>query len=508
MVRRSVRHSVGSRTLALVCAVGVSVLIGAPAPQAQSLEEREKALAEREAQLEKRERELAQRSGLPAVSATLPGGNVLPDARPGQCYAKVLEPAKFETIEEKVIAREASSKIDIVPAKYELVEEKVLVKEASNKLVPVPAVYETVKETVELEPARTVWKTGTGRGVKDATDRTVAAALRLGLPASPKPGACFAEFREPAQFETKDEKVLIKEASSKIEVAAAKYELVEEKVLVKQAAQKLVEVPAVYETKVEKVQIKPATTTWKKGRGLIERVDHVTGEIMCLVEEPAQFKTVKKRVLKSPATTKKVEIPAQYITVKKRKLVTPASEKKIEIPAEYTTVKKKVQVKTASVGWRSVGTEGPGDLTGRKLCLTEIPARTKTVTKRVLKTPATTKKVDVPAEYRTVKVRKLVSPAQEKKIEIPAEFRVVPKRKQVADEKLVWKPVLCETNATPSLITDIQNALKNKGFNPGPVDGAIGRQTLAAVDAFQRKNNLARGGLTVDTIQALGVRVN
>ena len=64
-----------------------------------------------------------------------------PDAQPGECYAKVLVPAKYETISEKVVKREASEKVTIVPAKFEWVEERVLSKEASETLTVVPAVY-------------------------------------------------------------------------------------------------------------------------------------------------------------------------------------------------------------------------------------------------------------------------------------------------------------------------------------------------------------------------------
>jgi hypothetical protein len=49
--------------------------------------------------------------------------------------------------------------------------------------------------------------------------------------------------------------------------------------------------------------VKPATMVWKKGRGPIQRVDDATGEIMCLVEEPAVYKDVTRTVVKTPATT-------------------------------------------------------------------------------------------------------------------------------------------------------------------------------------------------------------
>ena len=84
--------------------------------------------------------------------------------------------------------------------------------------------------------------------------------------------------------------------------------------------------PPVYENVTERILVKPAYTTWKKGRGPIEKINQATGEIMCLVEVPAEYRTVTKRVLKTPAGTKKVTIPAVYKTVKKRIMVDGAAD--------------------------------------------------------------------------------------------------------------------------------------------------------------------------------------
>lgn len=70
-----------------------------------------------------------------------------------------------------------------------------------------------------------------------------------------------------------------------------------------------------------------------------------------------------------------------------------------------------------------------------------------------------------------------------------------------------WRPVLCETNMTGTTITDIQRALKKAGYNPGTIDGKIGRQTMVAVDSFQRANGLPRGGLTMQTLEKLGIKL-
>lgn len=434
----------------------------------------------------------------------------LPDAKPGECYAKVVIPAKYETKTEEVVISEPSERIEVIPPKYEWVEEKIQVKEPSFKLIPVPATYETVTEKVEIKPASTQWLLTTPNGkVKTAGASLIAYAKGAGLPAdAAKPGDCFLEYYKPAVYRTETEKVLVKEAGEKVSVAPPKYEWVEDKVLVKDASTKVVQVPATYETVTEKILVEPAKTVWKKGRGAKERIDNATGEIMCLVEIPAKYKTVTKRVVKTPATTKTIEIPAQYKTVKVRKLVQPAQEQREEIPAQYEEITKRVKVSEESVTWVREGEAAPEGAkpTGNKLCLKQNPAVYKTVTKRVIKTPAGTKRVEIPAVTKTIKVRKLVQPAQEKRIEIPAKTQKVTKKTKVEDERLEWRQILCDTNTTPELVKKIQTALNAAGYKIA-VDGILGDATLRAVDNFQRKNNLARGGLTMDTLKALNVEL-
>jgi hypothetical protein len=85
-------------------------------------------------------------------------GQALPDAKPGECYAKVMIPAQYKTETQEIIKRDAFEKIEIVPAKYETVVEKVLVRQGGEKIVPVPAVYGIQEERIEVEPARLIWR--------------------------------------------------------------------------------------------------------------------------------------------------------------------------------------------------------------------------------------------------------------------------------------------------------------------------------------------------------------
>jgi len=81
----------------------------------------------------------------------------LPDAKPGECYAKVITPAKFATRSEEIVVQDASERIETVPARYETVDQTFVVKESSRQLAVLPATYAEEFEKVEIRPAETTW---------------------------------------------------------------------------------------------------------------------------------------------------------------------------------------------------------------------------------------------------------------------------------------------------------------------------------------------------------------
>lgn len=276
-----------------------------------------------------------------------------PNARPGECYARVLFPEQYRTSEERVLAREASERFEVVPARYETVTETVLVKEASSRLEVIPAEYSTVEE-----------------------------------------------------------RVLVRPASSRIE-----------------------EIPATYRTVSEQVLDKAAHTVWKKGSpesfggAVVSQSVNGTGELMCLVEVPATYRTVTRTVVDTPATTREIEIPAEY----------------------------------------------------------------KTVTRRVVSKPATTREVVIPAVYDEVEVTRLVEAASSRRIEIPEEYKTVTKREKISEARLEWQEVLCEVNATSSVVLELQQALDAKGYNVGGIDGRLGPGTISAVNQYAKSIGVPQG---------------
>jgi outer membrane murein-binding lipoprotein Lpp len=55
------------------------------------------------------------------------------------------------------------------------------------------------------------------------------------------------------------------------------------------------------------------------------------------------------------------------------------------------------------------------------------------------------------------------------------------------------KRVIAEVKSRPN-IRQIQTALQNAGYDPGTIDGRMGRQTRDAIKAFQAANNISADG--------------
>lgn len=245
---------------------------------------------------------------------------------------------------------------------------------------------------------------------------------QVAIPAAPtsKPGQCHALVNVPAKLISKTEPVTIQEAGETLEIIPDKYEWVEQKVLVSEETKTLEMVPATFKTveeKVvveperrefevipakytesqEKVMVKPAMRVWRKSRS---GAAALSGEVMRLIEAPAQYKTVTKR--------KMVEKPQIRETV---------------IPAKYATVKKKVVDK-----------------------------------------PAATREVVIPAEFKTIRVKKLVKEAQEVRTPTKPVMENVAHQEVAQQASLSWQRVPCDNDLSEANVVAIQKGLRKAGF--------------------------------------------
>jgi peptidoglycan hydrolase-like protein with peptidoglycan-binding domain len=103
-------------------------------------------------------------------------------------------------------------------------------------------------------------------------------------------------------------------------------------------------------------------------------------------------------------------------------------------------------------------------------------------------------------------VKKLVKPAEEQVVSVPPEYKTVTKKVKVSDSKIVWRPAVCEDEATGSKVQQVQQALMQQGFYSGEINGMLDSETNEAVRAYQMDKGLPMGGgLTLETLDSLGI---
>jgi hypothetical protein len=240
--------------------------------------------------------------GLPAQAPDYP-----PNARPGQCFAKVRTPPVFETYQEQIVVSPDRVETHHIPAQYEWGERRVLVSPGRERRRVVPATYRSVTETVVVSPATT----------------------------------------------------------------------------------RVERIAPVFDTVTEQQMVRPAHTEWRRTYvgpdGVLPPGAQVepTGEVVCLVEVPARYAEVQRKVLREPGRTVEIPVPAVTQTVTRRvidqpeheviertppvygverfrRLVSPARTETVRIPAVFASHTKQRQVSAGGLEWRQVDCDSKG----------------------------------------------------------------------------------------------------------------------------------------------------
>jgi peptidoglycan hydrolase-like protein with peptidoglycan-binding domain len=226
-----------------------------------------------------------------SVGMTSPGfamGEV-PDARAGECYARIKIPAQYQNVAEEVIVREghertrvtkpqlgstsrqveirpAHTTFKVIPPQYKARTEKVLVRPGYERLVVQPAQYTTVTETIPVSAPRLEWRPGKVQG-----------AVRTHVDAHT--GAVYCLVEVPGETRTITRTVLTQPEIVKPVAVPPEFRNIT----------KYEVIPA----RVEEVQIAPQFATITT-QDLIEPAQRITEKV------PPQTQTIDKKVLISP----------------------------------------------------------------------------------------------------------------------------------------------------------------------------------------------------------------
>ncbi|MDQ7019311.1 MAG: peptidoglycan-binding domain-containing protein [Robiginitomaculum sp.] len=328
---------------------------------------------------------------------------------------------------------------------------------------------------MELVSGKALFRSTTA-GVVLITSLILAVAARADAPGGgpfdalpdARPGECFARVMIPARYETRYKDVLvdqgeehigvhdarfasqtrdilIRDAAKRYEVHQPVYKAVQERVMVRPAYERLMVEGAIYRHVKEQVQVAPAHTAWKPGKSLadwsgVKDTKNQHGEVYCLVEIPAKTKTVTKRILVRPARTHTVTVPPLY----------------------------------------------------------------RTITRHILVDPGGVEEVPMAAQYDQITTQNLVAPASAYRTTIAPRTQQISYRVEIAPAQYDWIPVLCKTNATPAAIAGLQSQLQQLGYYHDRPSGELDLPTKKAVRAYQQAADIPHDGyLSLETLLAL-----
>ena len=435
------------------------------------------------------------------------------NAKSGQCFTKAFYPPQFTKVRrvnstKKVLTREDSFRYDVVPAEYEWSKQRIKISDGSEKIITTPAVYKTIYERVLVESPSKVWREGLAVHDRKAFNSCVQSAKLSGMDIeNASLGTCFYEHSKPAFYSSVTSKILASEASERLVVKPARYQTEIAKIVVDATDKRLLPSKPIYKKIPEKVIVAPTRTEWRKttctNRGCNQ------SEVVCLVEVPVKYKKIIKRKVLQGAVAQTVAIKPLFKTVAIKRMVTPASVHSVPVPAVYKSVVKKEKIEDEYFFWSDArGKNNRSRIRSEcnKICLTQEPPKYKTVAKKVLVTPATSRLVKTPPQYASVKVKKILKEASFKKVMIPKEYITVVVERERTKGYARWIPIMCESSMTPSVIQKVQKALQTQGFYHGEIDGVWSIEAKSSARAYQKERGLARTSkLSIETMKSLGV---
>ena len=200
-------------------------------------------------------------SGAPALAQSDSNEAQMPPAECGECFARVMVPAKYETKEIDVLVQEASERVSVTKPEFEWVTEKVEVSPAYKILKPVQTKWGRDSERVVVRPRHLTWKKGSGplSVVNNTTGEIMcrtevpekAVTVKRTVVSTPPR---VVEVEVPAKYKTVKVKRLKKPAEVVRKSIPAKYKKVTQTVKVTDA--KLEWAPVLCETNASRTKIK------------------------------------------------------------------------------------------------------------------------------------------------------------------------------------------------------------------------------------------------------------
>lgn len=228
-------------------------------------------------------------TGSAVSSSSTPIGTDLPNAQPGECFARVVIPAIYDDVPQTITTQDSYDRLSVSEPqfapdslsvkvrdesvryivrqpRYESRTEQVLVKPAYERLSVVPAQFDTVAEQIQVGQPRLVWRPGKNLSGVSRTD--------------PNTGAVYCLVEEPGQTVTVHKRVIRVPEQVRAQAVPAQYVTVSKQVLVDQGGVDQEIIPAQFRDVPVSRLVQPA------------------GQVAQPVAP--EIKTINTRVLRSP----------------------------------------------------------------------------------------------------------------------------------------------------------------------------------------------------------------
>lgn len=215
--------------------------------------------------------------------------------------------------------------------------------------------------------------------------------------------------------------------------------------------------------------------------------------------EPAQYEEIEETLEVERARSELYATPAQYQKVIRELTIKPEHKRwKLACLANthlscLETVEAEL-VKTPT----EVITE-PAQIHQRS-----IPTKTLKIKRKIIIKPGKGIGTILPPRYETVKILRVNKPWKIISSVVPAQYETIPVQRKLRDDQILTMPIACTDALSPTQIRQIQQALLQAGQNL-KLSGALDAATIKALHAFQAANQLAIGGLSLETLRKLGL---
>ncbi len=200
-----------------------------------------------------------------------------PNARAGECFARIMIPAQYKTQYKNVVVEEGGQRIEVSDARFAAQNEQILIRDAGVRYAVRQPIYKAVHERVMVRP-------GYERlAVEQAQYRTVSEEVQV-APARTawKPGKSLADWSGVKATKQNGSEVYC-----------------------------LVEIPPETRTVTKRIQIRPQNVQ--------------------TIQAPPIYRTITRHVLVDPGGVQEIALPAQYANIARQRLVQRAGHHSVAI---------------------------------------------------------------------------------------------------------------------------------------------------------------------------------